>query len=108
MPGPIYASESRGPNNLIKMGALAVTEASDILGDLNLKNLPQEIENQQAMGDNPVENELLNILNKEPIIINEIIKLSKLDASEVTAALTFLEMKGKIRNVGGQQYVRSR
>ena len=108
VPGPIYASESRGPNNLIKMGALAVTEASDILGDLNLKNLPQEIENQQAMGDNPVENELLNILNKEPIIINEIIKLSKLDASEVTAALTFLEMKGKIRNVGGQQYVRSR
>ncbi|MEK7617529.1 MAG: DNA-processing protein DprA [Patescibacteria group bacterium] len=108
VPGPIYAEMSKGPNNLIKMGAKAVTEANDILEDLNLKSLPEEVENQNIFGDNPVENKLLEIINKEPIIINEIIKSSGLDVGEVTSALTFLEMKGKIRNLGGQQYIRSR
>lgn len=108
VPGPIYAEMSKGPNNLIKMGAKAVTEANDILGDLNLKNLPLEIDNQSLFGDNPTETKLLEIISKEPIFINEIIRLSGLDAGEVTSALTFLEMKGKVRNLGGQQYVRSR
>lgn len=108
VPGPIYASQSRGPNNLIKMGAKAVMDAKDILEDLNLKLLPLEIDSQKTLGDNPVELKLLEIITKEPIIINEIIKISKLDAGEVTSALTFLEMKGKVRNLGGQQYVRSR
>ncbi|MEK7067959.1 MAG: DNA-processing protein DprA [Patescibacteria group bacterium] len=108
VPGPIYASQSRGPNNLIKMGAKAVIDANDILEDLNLKSLPLEIDSQKTLGDNPVEAKLLEIITKEPMIINEIIKISKLDAGEVTSALTFLEMKGKVRNLGGQQYVRSR
>jgi len=108
VPGPIYAEMSKGPNNLIKMGAKAVTEAGDILEDLNLKNLPQEIDSQAVFGDNPTETKLLEIIGKEPIIINEIIRTSGLDAGEVGSALTFLEMKGKVRNLGGQQYVRSR
>jgi len=108
VPGPIYASESRGPNSLIKMGAKAVTEANDILEDLNLKNLSKEIDSQEILGDNPMEKKLLEIISKEPVLLNEIIQLSKLDAGEVTATLTFLEMKGKVRNVGGQQYIRSR
>lgn len=108
VPGPIYAPQSRGPNNLIKMGAKAVMDANDILEDLNLKRLPLEIDSQKVLGDNPVETKLLEIIGKEPIIINEIIKISKLDAGEVTSALTFLEMKGKVRNLGGQQYVLSR
>ena len=39
VPGPIYAEMSKGPNNLIKMGAKLVTEANDILEDLNLKEM---------------------------------------------------------------------
>lgn len=108
VPGPIYSLESRGPNNLIKMGAKAVTEANDILEDLNLKNLSKEIVAQEILGDNPVETKLLAIISKEPIMVNELIKLSGLDAGEVTSSLTFLEMKGHIRNLGGQQYMRSR
>lgn len=108
VPGPIYAGESRGPNNLIKMGAKAVTEAADILEDLNLKHLPMEIDSQTILGDNPVEIKILEIVKKEPILVNEIIKTSGLEAGEVTSALTFLEMKGRVRNLGGQQYIRSR
>ncbi len=108
VPGPIYAPFSQGPNNLIKMGAKAVTCALDIMEDLNLNNLPLEIDSQKVLGENPTENKLLEIIGKQPLGINEIIRLSGLEAGEVGSALTFLEIKGKVRNLGGQQYVRSR
>ena len=108
VPGPIYSPESRGPNNLLKLGAKAVTEAKDILEDLNLQNLPEEIDNQQIFGDNPLETKLLNSITKQPMLVNELIKLSGQEAGEVLSALTYLELKGKIRNLGGQQYILSR
>ncbi len=108
VPGPIYAEMSKGPNNLIKMGAKLVTESSDILEDLNLKTLPEQKNVQLSFGDTPQETAVLKLLNKEPKNINAIIKESGMEAGEITSALTFLEMKGKVRNLGGQQYIISR
>ena len=108
VPGPIYSQTSQGPNNLIKMGAKPITEANDIFQDLNLADLPQQKMAQAIFGDTKEESILLKLLNFEPVIINELIKQSGLDAGAVTSALTFLEMKGKVRNLGGQQYILSR
>jgi len=108
VPGPIYSEVSKGPNNLIKMGARLVTEANDILEDLNLQKLEAEEEAQDLFGDTPEESAVIKILSREPISINEIIKQSGLNTGQATSALTFLEMKGKIRNLGGQQYILSR
>jgi DNA processing protein len=108
VPGPIYAEMSKGPNNLIKMGAKLVTESTDILEDLNLSTLPEQKQVQTTFGDSPAESTILNILSKEPMNINLIIKTSGLETGDATSALTFLEMKGKVRNLGGQQYILSR
>jgi DNA processing protein len=108
VPGPIYAEQSKGPNNLIKMGARLATDASDILNDLNINTAPLTSENRFLFGDSPVETTLLNMLTLEPLGINELIKQSGLDAGDVSSALIFLEMKGLVRNLGAQQYVRSR
>lgn len=108
VPGPIYSPQSQGPNNLLKMGAKPATKAADILEDLNLQTLPEQHEAQTLFGDSKEESTVLKLLGYEPMIINEIIKLSGLNASLVTSALTFLEMKGKIKNLGGQQYILSR
>jgi DNA processing protein len=108
VPGPIYSPQSLGPNNLIKMGAKLITEANDVLQDLNLETLPEQQAAQAAIGDSKEESILLKLLNHEPVIINELIKESGLDAAAVGSALTFLEMKGKVKNLGGQQYVLSR
>ena len=108
VPGPIYSEMSKGPNNLIKMGAKAITEASDVLEDLNLQKLPEEQSNQKLFGDNVAETKLLEIISREPLNVNEIIKLSGLEASEATSTLTMLEMKGRVRNLGAQQYILSR
>jgi DNA processing protein len=108
VPGPIYAETSSGPNNLIKMGAKLITNASDILEDLNIKDLPEQQFAQEQFTGSPIESKLLEFISHEPLSINQIIKLSELEAGEVTSTLTFLEMKGKVRNLGGQQYVKSR
>ena len=108
VPGPIYSSVSQGPNNLLKMGAKPLTEANDILEDLNLKQLPQNKKAGEILGDTPQENAILKILSREPVNINELIKQSGLQTGEATSALTFLEMKGKVKNLGGQQYILAR
>jgi DNA processing protein len=108
VPGPIYQEGSKGPNNLIKMGAKPFTCAEDILEDLNLKTYPAQQKVQSLFGDNAEESTILKILSLEPIGINDLIKLSGLEAGKTTSALTFLEMKGKVKNLGGQQYILSR
>ncbi len=90
------------------MGAKPLTAANDILEDLNLKTLPEQQENASLFGDTAEEVRLLGILNHDPIVLDEIIKRSGLEPSKVTSTLTFLEMKGKIRNLGGQQYILAR
>lgn len=108
VPGPIYSPQSQGPNNLLKMGAKPATTAEDILDDLNLQTLPQQQQTAATFGDNKEETALLKLIAYEPISINELIKQCSLEPSAVITALTFLEMKGKIRNMGGQQYILSR
>lgn len=108
VPGPIFSETSKGANNLIKMGARPVTEAADILDDLNLKNLPEKAAARESIDVSEEELALIRLLGHEPVHINELIRLSSLEPASVTSALTFLEMKGKVRNLGGQQFILSR
>lgn len=108
VPGPIYAETSQGPHNLIKMGAKILTDANDILEDLNIKKLPQQQEVQNTLLSSPLEQTILDLLSFDPLAINAIINKSGLTAAQVSSAMIFLEMKGKVRNVGGQQYVKAR
>ncbi len=108
VPGPIYSPMSEGPNNLLKMGAKPVTKASDILEDLNIQALPENEEAQNLFDLSVEEKSILAVLSKEPKLLDQLIKDSGLNARLATSALTFLEMKGKVRNMGGQQYILSR
>ena len=108
VPGSIYNPVSQGPNNLLKMGAKPVTSAADILEELNLGMLAQEILTSEIIGDNPEEQKILGILTREPKHFDQIAKSLGLPASTVAATLTIMEMKGKIRNLGANQYVKSR
>ncbi len=107
VPGPIMNEMSMGPNNLIKLGARLVTEPEDILDDLNLKAAKRKPK-LPAIGDNEVETIILQQLGFEPMIIDNIIKQTSLDAADVSAALTFLEIKGRVKNLGAQQYIRGK
>jgi DNA processing protein len=106
VPGSIFSQVSRGTNALIKKGAKLVTSAADILDELNL--IPQTILEPVNFDATDEEQTILTKLTKEPTHINDLIKSLKLNPSQVNANLTMLEMKGRVKNLGGAKYVKIR
>lgn len=108
VPGSIYSPGSVGPHNLLKMGAKPVTDAADVLEDLNLVNLAVQEATKEIIADNDEEAAILKLLTREPKHFDHLAKSAGLPASTVAATLTIMEMKGKVRNLGANQYVLSR
>ena len=90
------------------MGAKLVTSTQDILEELNLKNLTEQIQIREILPDNEEEAKILQLLSDEPTHIDKIVNDTKMDTATVNATLSLMEMKGKIKNMGGMNYVLAR
>lgn len=108
VPGSILSEKSVGPNNLIKLGAKLVNRTEDILEELNLNQTMQIFEKAKTKPDNKEEAKILKVLNYEPIHIDDLIKQTKLNAAIINATLSMMEIKNKIKNMGGGNYVLGR
>ncbi len=105
VPQNITSPTAVGTNNLIKMGAHAVTSVSDIL---DLFNLYQTTEKQLKIPIKPASIEqavILKQLSRNPVHIDELTRQSGLESRVVNSTLTLMEMKGFVRNVGGMNYI---
>ncbi len=105
VPGSIFSSNSVGPNNLIKKGAKLVNSAQDILDEYgeNLK-LFEDLKPVLSTKD-PVQKIILAILDKDgTMFIDDIIRKSEKETSKIIAALSVLEIKGLIKNIGNGKY----
>ncbi|MFC1701049.1 DNA-processing protein DprA [Patescibacteria group bacterium] len=108
IPGSIFSQTSTGSNSLIKMGAKLVTEANDILQELNLALITDFKENRKIIPDSKEEALILKYLSSEPIHIDKIVNNTKLSTSDINSTLTLMELKGKVRHLGGGNYVTAR
>lgn len=108
VPGDLFRQTAQGPNNLAKMGAKIVTNAEDVLTALNLEDAHAIREAREILPDTPHEAALLPHLGSEPATVDALIRASGLDAAAVTSTLTLMEMKGKVRHMGGMMYVKSK
>ena len=110
IPGPIHHPNSWGPHDLLKRGAIPVTEARDILHALPILSLaetPQrQMPNQEKAPALSSETEaaILALLTNETLHIDDLVRRSNLTPNEIMSTLVLMEMDGKIRNVGGAQY----
>ena len=108
VPGSILAANSRGTNRLIQEGAKLVSSAIDILEELNLTQVPQQMEMAALIPASEVEARVLAQLGPEPCHADEITRGSGLAAAEVSSTLVMLELKGLVSQVGAMNYVISR
>jgi DNA processing protein len=105
VPNNIYAAGSFGANKLIQDGGHLVTCVEDIVTAMNLFMLPRQVEAQAALPENDDERLLLALLTSEPGHIDELIRISGLPATAVSAALMTMELRGMVKHLGGMQYV---
>ena len=110
VPGNVLSVTSKGTNALIQAGAKLVTNADDILIELNPERVRVETRVQPTpmVADNEIEAIILRHLSVEPQHIDELSYQSGLPIMQVNATLTVLELKGLIQQVGTMQYALSR
>ena len=107
VPGSIFSLKSVGTNELIQDGARLTLSVDDVLSELNLATVAQA-ELSAAIPADATESALLGCLSTEPVHIDDVTRVSRLSAAEVSSGLALLELKGLVRQVGGMNYVRLR
>ncbi len=102
VPGSIFSKLSEGPHYLIRNGATPVATRNDILEALGFTIDDAPVNNQFEIENcSPEERRILEIL-REPIPRDELVRKSALGAGAVNALLSMLELKGLIKEVGGE------
>lgn len=105
IPGPIFSESSKGSNQLLKSGAKLVESIQDILEELNLEKRAEIKKAREIIPDSPEEEIILKNLGNEALHIDKLVKLTKLKTSSLLSTLSMMEMKGMIKNIGGQNYI---
>ena len=103
VPGNITSPMSAGCNQLLRQGAQPLLSTDDIL-DLLMPNTSQKSQASLAIGENQLEQHILDSLAAGMRDGDEILSTSSADPSEFNTALTMLEIRGIIRPLGYNQW----
>ncbi|HYM64962.1 MAG TPA: DNA-processing protein DprA, partial [Candidatus Sulfotelmatobacter sp.] len=108
IPGPITSSLSVAPLKLIEKGAKLVTSADDILKVLKIKTSTSNASKLDKAGKmvklSKQEKNILKVLENEPLHFDEIIRALDVNASDLAITLSFLEVKGIVKQESGGYY----
>lgn len=108
VPGNVHAPQSIGTNQLIRDGARPLLQPQEVLEALNLQQIQEYRTARHAIPADAVEAKLLDLVSAEPVHMDELSRQAGYSIDKVSAALTMLELKGLVRQVGGMQYVMAR
>jgi DNA processing protein len=128
LPGRVDNTMSAGPHKLIRDGAIITTSLDDLLQGLG--PLPQEASEpglfaaapeahgasavgEAALTAPPVpailtdrQSQILSLMGAEPMNIDLLIDRSSLSAQEILQEMTLLTLRGQVKRVDGQTFVR--
>lgn len=105
VPGSLLSSMSKGPNRLIQEGAKLVTNYLDILEELNLPVLEGQYVMPQINVENETESIIIRCIGEGPVHIDQICRLTGLNAGIVQSNLSVMEIKGLIKHTGNLHYI---
>jgi DNA processing protein len=105
VPGNITSPVSEGCNNLIKSGAVPVTDVSDILFALKID--PAKQRQSRAFQGTPEEEKILALISQGVGVQEELAIATNLDGASIGSALTMLEINGHIRSLGAGNWTRA-
>ncbi len=105
VPGNINAPQSAGANRLIQQGAHPLLDVRDILDSLDLDLVTEQQTARKTIPADAVEAKLLSLLSQQPMHVDEIRNQADMPIEKISAALTLMELKGLVHQVGGMQYI---
>ncbi|MGB2895367.1 MAG: DNA-processing protein DprA [Anaerolineales bacterium] len=108
VPGDIYKPSSKGTNRLIQAGAHPLVNPEEVLEVLNLDLVSSQDDAAAQLPEDEIEQKVFQALSKQPIHVDELQARCSLPTSTINAALAMLEIKGRVRQVGGMNFVRIR
>lgn len=113
VPGSVREEACRGSNGLIKEGAKLIECAADILDELRPQLEPSSRVRISAapVTETPIgfgkdETVVYDALSYDPCSVDAVIEQTGLSAAQVAATLLALELRGRVRQLPGQQYMR--
>jgi DNA processing protein len=104
IPANIDSLNSVGSNKLIQAGAKLVMSPADIINELNLPAKNNFEKARESIEQSDEESVLVNNLKDGPMLINEIVLKSGLNINQINSALTLMEIKGEVINLGGGRF----
>lgn len=108
VPGNITNPYSQGCNMLIKEGAEPYTKPDDVLDILFPKPKKKKGNNQlQIFGDDENETKILQLLCEGLSDGEEIAEKSEISITDFNQTITILEIKGRVRSLGANQWTLS-
>ena len=105
VPGNIYAPQSKGTNRLISQGAHPLLSARDLIDILDLTRITEQKTARKVVPADETEAKLLKVLSLEPLHLDDIRNQTDLPIERVSATLVMMELKGLVRQVGGNNYI---
>jgi len=101
VPGPITSSLSAAPLRLIEKGARLVVGPEDIIKELGIKSSELSKNKKTFSGLDSVELKIVELIENESLSFDELVRRLKLDSSKVGTILSMMEIKGVLKNSGG-------
>ena len=105
IPGPLTSKNSQGIMQLIKEGASVVADSKDVLGVYNLKRLSSAGASLNLSALNELEQAILEELQREPMKIDSLSRVTQRSVSEVGTTVSLMQLKGLIAEEDGNYYM---
>lgn len=102
IPGPVFNGNSEGCNKLIRDGAIPFTEIEDLYDFLSIIK-----ENYKNKEENTYKSTILNVINNEPIHLDDILESVNVDRKVLFELLFEMQNRNEIICLPGNYYAKS-